>query len=89
MYLTQESEMRSTIEHLSSTNILWVDTETADWKTSNPKISLIQVLANSRDISGESVYILDVLDRPKIVEYFVQQIMENAEIRKVFHNAVY
>lgn len=89
MYLTRESQIRSMIEHLSSAKVLWVDTETADWQTPYPKISLIQVLANSRDVSGESVYILDVLDRPAIVEYFVQQIMENDTIKKVFHNSEY
>lgn len=89
MYLTQDSEMRSAIEHLSSAKILWVDTETADWQTSHPHISLLQVLANSPDISGASVYLFDVLDRSEIVEYFIQKVMENDRIKKVFHNAAY
>ncbi|NJO79882.1 MAG: hypothetical protein HC827_16120 [Cyanobacteria bacterium RM1_2_2] len=48
-YLTQPDEIRAQIAQLASHPILWVDTETADWWTSQPKLSLIQVLANPTD----------------------------------------
>ena len=35
------------------------------------------------------VYILDVLDKPDLVTYFVDKIMINPQIKKVFHNASY
>ena len=35
------------------------------------------------------VYILDVLDKPDLVTYFVDKIMVNPQIKKVFHNASY
>ena len=89
MYLTQATEIKGAIDTLALETILWVDTETADWKTKYPKISLIQVLINPDDRTGESAYILDVLDRPQLVAYFLQKIISNPKIEKVFHHASY
>jgi DNA segregation ATPase FtsK/SpoIIIE, S-DNA-T family len=86
-YLTQSTEIRAAITNLASTKTLWLDTEIADWDTPYPKLSLIQALANSQDSIGNSAYILDVLYKPDLAAYFIDQIMVNPEIEKVFHNA--
>ncbi|EGJ31724.1 MULTISPECIES: DNA translocase FtsK [Moorena] len=87
MYLNQPAQIRELILNLSAAKILWLDTEIADWNTPNPRLSLIQVLADPTDINGDKAYILDVLDQPEIVKDFVNYIMVNPNIEKVFHNA--
>ncbi|WP_424095373.1 DNA translocase FtsK [Moorena producens] len=87
MYLTQPAQLRELILNLSAEKILWLDTEIADWNTPNPRLSLIQVLADPTDTNGEKAYILDVLEKPEIVIDFVNHIMVNPNIEKVFHNA--
>jgi len=88
-YLTGAADIRALIDKLALNKILWLDTETADYNTSNPRVSLIQVLAEPENLTGDRVYILDVLDKPELVTYFVDQIMVNPKIEKVFHNASY
>lgn len=88
-YLTEAAEIRKLIAKLASTKILWLDTETADWNTYYPKLSLIQVLTDPTDSTGVSAYILDVLNKRDLAAYFVNQIMSNANIEKIFHNASY
>ncbi|MEO0948504.1 MAG: ribonuclease D [Cyanobacteria bacterium J06641_5] len=82
-YLRDPKDIRDAIADLSRTKILWLDTEVADWMTQQPRLSLIQVFA------GEmlSAMVLDVLDRGDLIEEFIERIMVNAEIEKVFHNA--
>jgi len=87
MYLTTPNEIRQIISQLATYPILWLDTEVADWHTSNPRLSLIQILADPTDRTGDRGYILDVLDNPYLVRDFVAQIMVNPDIEKVFHNA--
>jgi S-DNA-T family DNA segregation ATPase FtsK/SpoIIIE len=87
LYLTKPDEIKTAIAHFTSYPTLWLDTEIANWQTRNPKLSLIQVLANSEDKKGNSVYLLDVLNKSNLTEYFIQQIMKNSAIEKVFHNA--
>jgi S-DNA-T family DNA segregation ATPase FtsK/SpoIIIE len=86
-YLTEASEIRAQITKLTSAKTLWLDTEIADYNTYYPRLSLIQVLAETTDLTGEFAYILDVLDKPDLAAYFINQIMVNPEIEKVFHNA--
>jgi len=86
-YLTEVTEIRTQIAKFALARTLWLDTEIADWKTYFPKLSLIQVLTDHTDLTGESAYILDVLHKPDLAAYFVNQIMVNTEIEKVFHNA--
>ncbi|AFY56556.1 DNA segregation ATPase, FtsK/SpoIIIE family [Rivularia sp. PCC 7116] len=86
-YLTDTAQIRATINQFRSSKILWLDTEVADCRTPNPRLSLIQVLANPDDSTGEFAYILDVLDKPDLARYFIDQIMVNPQIEKVFHNA--
>jgi hypothetical protein len=86
-YLREPAEIRAMIKQLMSAKTLWLDTEVADWNTPNPRLSLIQVLANPIDRTGKSAYIFDVLEQPDVVQDFIDQIMVNPNIEKVFHNA--
>ncbi|MBF2063515.1 MAG: PD-(D/E)XK nuclease family protein [Calothrix sp. C42_A2020_038] len=44
-------------------------------------------LGCQNDVKSQSVYILDVLDKHDLASYFIEQIMINPQIEKVFHNA--
>ncbi|MBD2691015.1 ribonuclease D [Anabaena catenula] len=88
-YLTAAGEIRSLIAKYTKAKTLWIDTEVADYKSRNPRLSLIQILDNPHDMTGNSVYILDVLDQPDVIADFTLQIMFNSAIEKVFHNASY
>lgn len=88
-YLTSAGEIRSIVAEYINAQTLWIDTEVADYKSKNPRLSLIQVLDDAKDMSGDRVYVLDVLDQPDIVADFISQIMLNPSIEKVFHNASY
>ena len=87
-YLTAANDIKALIAKISQAKILWIDTEIADYK-SNPKLSLIQVLADSTDATGDATFLLDVLDQPELAKDFVNQIMVNPDIEKVLHNASY
>jgi|GEM_PF-3273800 len=89
LYLTKDTEIRSVITKLTSAKTLWVDTEVADYNTHNPRLSLIQVLADPKDLTGNRVYLLDVLEKHELVTFFINQIMKNPNLEKVFHNASY
>ncbi len=86
-YLTTATEIQEFISTLTSTKTLWLDTEIADFTTHYPRLSLIQVLAEPTDSTGVSAYLLDVLDKHDLAEYFINEIMINPNIEKVFHNA--
>lgn len=86
-YLIGSIEIIAKINELTSAKVLWVDTEIADWYTENPRLSIIQVLTEASDTVSQSVYIFDVLDKHDLISYFINQIMINSEIEKVFHNA--
>ncbi|MBW4555995.1 MAG: ribonuclease D [Trichormus sp. ATA11-4-KO1] len=88
-YLTAASEISSIVAEYTKVKTLWIDTEVADYKSRNPRLSLIQVLDDPTDMSGDRVYLLDVLNHPDMVVGFVEQIMMNPAIEKVFHNANY
>ena len=85
-YLTDATEIKKQINQFRSSKILWLDTEVADCRTPNPRLSLIQVLAKP-DKTGEFAFVFDVLDKPDLARYFIEQIMVNPQIEKVFHNA--
>ncbi|MEG4839324.1 ribonuclease D [Microcoleus sp. B9-D4] len=87
-YLTAANDITALIAKFAQTKILWVDTEIADYK-SNPRLSLIQVLADSTDSTGDGTFLLDVLDQPELAKDFINQIMVNPDIEKVLHNASY
>lgn len=88
-YLTKPKDIRTAIANSAQSTILWLDTEVADYKTETPKLSLIQVLDDSTDIQGESVSVLDVFKQPELAKEFIEKIMLNPAIEKVFHNANY
>lgn len=86
-YLTKATKIKVQIANFALAKTLWLDTEIANWNTSSPSLSLIQVLADPKDSTGQSVYIIDVLHKPDLAAYFINQIMVNPQIEKVFHNA--
>ncbi|MBD2250455.1 ribonuclease D [Nostoc parmelioides] len=86
-YLTDAREIRAIVAGYTQATTLWIDTEVADYKSRSPRLSLIQVLDDPNDMSGDRVYLLDVLDQPDLVADFVEKIMVNSNIEKVFHNA--
>lgn len=88
-YLTTAAEIRSQIAKYTKSKTLWIDTEVADYKSRNPRLSLIQILDHPQDMTGDSVYILDVLNKSDVIAAFIEQIMMNESIEKVFHNASY
>lgn len=88
-YLTQAEDIQNHIAKFVSAKVLWLDTEVADWQTPKPRLSLIQVLVNPQNLTHESTYILDVLDKSEIVAEFIAKVMVNPNIEKVFHNASY
>lgn len=88
-YFTKATDIQKLIADYSQMSLLWIDTEVAEYKTGKPRLSLIQVLHTSTDLTGNHVSILDVLEQPEIVAEFIDQIMINPAIEKVFHNASY
>ncbi|MFS8119430.1 MAG: ribonuclease D [Microcoleus sp.] len=87
-YLTAANDIKALIAKFSQAKILWVDTEIADYK-SNPRLSLIQVLADSTDSMGDATFLLDVLDKHELAKDFISHIMVNPNIEKVLHNSSY
>jgi S-DNA-T family DNA segregation ATPase FtsK/SpoIIIE len=87
-YLTEPETIKEAIDDLTNYHLLWMDTEIADWNTPFPRLSLIQILAGNYD-SSHSIYIIDVLDKSELIDDFVQKIMINNGIEKVFHNAAF
>lgn len=88
-YLTRNREIETAIQALAHETILWLDTEVAEWWTPTPKLSLIQALTDEKDMDGTSAYLLDVLKHPTLACLFINKVMENPKIEKVFHNASY
>lgn len=88
-YLTYAHEISAVVAEYTNAKTLWIDTEVADYKSRNPRLSLIQVLDNPKDMSGDRVYLLDVLDQHNIIAEFIEKIMMNSTIEKIFHNASY
>lgn len=88
-YLTEPNDIQVKITEYSKEQILWIDTEIAEYQTRKPKLSLIQVLHNPNDLTGEQADILDVLEQTELVKEFIDKIMINPSIEKVFHNSSY
>lgn len=87
-YLTDGVEIRGAIAHLARFPILWLDTETADYRSKNRRVALIQAQTDPGG-DGDQVFLLDVLDQPALIETFIREIIANPQIEKVFHNASY
>lgn len=88
-YLTDELDIKEIILDFLEADILWLDTEVANYNTKNPQLSLLSILAYPENTDGSRTCIIDVLNRPDLVDFFVSQIMKNENITKVFHNAKY
>ncbi len=88
-YLNSSVEISKIIAEYSKDSILWLDTEVADYNTKKPRLSLIQILNDPNNITGDKVVILDVLDQPDLIADFINKIMANPAIEKIFHNASY
>lgn len=88
-YFVEPETIVALIEQYAQSGVLWIDTEIADFKTRNPKLSLIQILPDFLEKSKENVVIFDVLNYPEVAEIFIQKVMVNPSIEKVFHNAKY
>jgi len=88
-YLTENTEIEALFLELSQAKMIWLDAEVADYMTKNPRLSLIQILTNNQEIKPENTYIIDILDKPELVDKFINLIMVNKDIEKVFHNAKY
>ncbi len=89
IYLTDQKEIKDIILDLEETDILWLDTEVADYKTKKPRLSLIQILAYPHNLNGDRTYLFDVLDNDDLINFLIEKIMKNEKIKKVFHNAKY
>ena len=87
-YFADRNYIISLIEKYTRSPVLWLDTEVADFTSRNPKLSLIQII-DTKEQPETNVVILDVLYQPEVVDTFVEQIMLNPVIEKVFHNAKY
>ncbi|MCC5636745.1 ribonuclease D [Nostoc sp. CHAB 5844] len=88
-YLTAARDIRNFVAEYTKAKTLWIDTEVADYNSRHPRLSLIQVLDDPDDMSGDRVLLLDVLEQDDVVANFIEQIMINPNIEKVFHNASY
>lgn len=60
-YLKNVSEISNLITEYAQAKILWIDTEVADFTTRNPRLSLIQLLRDPSDRTGDRVAILSTL----------------------------
>lgn len=89
IYLKDIKETISLITKYTQVEIIWIDTEIADFLTRKPRLSLIQLLDDPEDTTGKQVSVLDVLEQPEVIDFFIQTIMLNPKIEKVFHNAKY
>ena len=83
--VTEPEVFRRQITEWSKQPRLWLDTEVADWFTSAPRLSLLQV----RDACGR-VSVVDVLDhrlKQVLNDYFIPEVMANASVEKWAHYA--
>lgn len=89
-YLTKVDDILEAIARFRQARTLWIDTEVADYQSKDKaRVSLIQVLDDFTDLSGNQVVVMDVLENPKLVNEFIEQIMINPSIEKVIHYAQY
>ena len=88
-YISEPDRVSQFINHCATAKILWIDTEVADFQSNKPRLSLIQVLDDAGERNSDRVLILDVLDRSELINEFIDKIMVNGAIEKVFHHARY
>jgi hypothetical protein len=86
-HIVEPEKFRAAIAVWRQERQLWIDTEVADWSTSTPRLSLLQV----RTATGPNV-VVDVLEGPMrqvLYEKFIPQIMANEQVEKWAHYAPY
>jgi ribonuclease D len=91
----KDDEILREIKNLKSSSLLWMDTEIADYMDpKKARLSLIQILPAGKKVNENSSYeelveqviVFDVLDQELVIETFINEIMKNEKIEKVFHN---
>jgi ribonuclease D len=75
LYLTATGEIPSLNAKYTTSQNLWIYTEVADYKSWNPRLSLIQILDNRQEITGDSIYIFAVLEHPNMTVDFIERVM--------------
>jgi ribonuclease D len=75
LYLTATGEIPSLNAKYTTSKNLWIYTEVADYKSRNPRLSLIQILDNRQEITGDSIYIFAVLEHPNMTVDFIERVM--------------
>ena len=87
--IKEPQAIRDAIERLAQCERLWLDTEIADWQRGLGRLSLIQALPDHAEPYPVASVILDVMDQPDLIEMFINRIMKQESIEKVFHSASY
>eukprot|EP01080_Neovahlkampfia_damariscottae_P005214 gene5214-8826_t len=94
-FLSKEEDILREIKYLKNAKTLWLDTEIADYlDPKKARLSLIQILPNGKKVTEKSSYeelieqvlVFDVLDKTIPTEIFIDEIMADEKIEKVFHN---
>lgn len=86
--LTTTADILAAIETLCGFSRLWLDAEIAKyWNPKRKRLSLIQALADGVSPNTKEVIILDVIDQPSLATLFIDRVMKDPSIQKVFHNA--
>ena len=86
-FIVEPDAFRAAIAAWGHEPQLWIDTEVADWATSAPRLSLLQV----RNANGPNI-VADVLEPPMrqiLHEEFIPQVMANERVEKWAHYAQY
>ena len=82
---TRAEDFRRLVREWAWSPELWIDTETADWQTPHPRLSLLQV----RTPEGR-IHVVDILapgTREVLDTAFIPDVMANPAIRKWAHSA--
>lgn len=84
-YIEGSTDLLQAIDELEKEAELWIDTETADWMTSDVRVSLVQ----ARNREGK-IWVLDMLEHEDILrDHFIPRIMSSPSCKKFAHNASY
>jgi ribonuclease D len=85
--ISEPQAIRDAIERLAQCERLWLDTEIADWQRGPGRLSLIQALPDHGEPHPAGTVFLDVMDQPDLIDQFIDRIMKQESIEKIFHNA--
>jgi ribonuclease D len=85
--INEPQAIRHAIERLAQCERLWLDTEIADSQRGPGRLSLIQALPDHAEPNPVACVILDVMDQPDLIDLFINRIMKEESVEKVFHKA--